>query len=375
MEPTANLLTSADTVEFVIKKSDNTVFWVIKPYSSSRSYTLSSGDHASIMNNQTYRVACMFQPSTSNTVYTAPSTMSNSINATPSNLPNAPTNVVGSSVGTDAYDFKITWTKPSDYSEWSSDSQFQLKLVLYSSSQPGAYETVYPVDKTVSEFTWSNLPSGQTFKGVVSYINSHGTGPSAEPAYTALTKTPGATTLVSAVAGDGQVSLSWLAPTDTGNLSISHYALYRNGLLITSPAQLPSSVTSFVDTGLVNGISYTYTVLSRNAKGAGFLSSALSAVPFGSIMIDSVVVTGKQLTITLRPNGNAVSGLYIVALDSDPHPDTDSSFFIDVPQMEISQVATGTVQVVKSFSSFTTDISFWCVMVKNAVSTASSRSV
>jgi hypothetical protein len=369
LEATANLLTIADTVEFVIKKADNTVFWVIKPYSSARSYTLSSEDHASIMNNQTYRVACMFQPSTSNAVYTAPSTMSNSINASPSNLPNIPTSVVGSSVGTDTYDFKITWTKPSDYSEWSSDSQFQLKVVLYSSVE-GLYETVYPSDKTVSEFTWSNLHAGRSFKGEVSYINSHGTGPSAESSYTALTKTPGATTLVSAVAGDAQVSLSWLASSDTGNSAITAYEVYRNGLLIST-----LSATSMTDSGLVNGISYSYAVKARNALGAGVLSSSMSATPFGNVAIDSVVLSGKQLTITVRPNGNAVSGLYLVALDSDPHPDTDSSFFIDVPQMEISQVTTGTVQVVKSFSSFTTDISFWCVMVKNAVSTASARSV
>jgi hypothetical protein len=276
-------------------------------------------------------------------------------------------------VGTDTYDFKITWTKPSDYSEWSSDSQFQLKLVLYSSIEGSPYETVYPVDKTVSEFTWSSLPSGQTFKAVVSYINSHGTGPSAESAYTALTKTPGATTLATAIAGDSQVSLSWLPPSDTGNSAITVYEVYRNGLLITTPSQLPYPTGYFVDTGLVNGISYSYAVKARNAKGAGVMSSTMSATPFGSVMINSVVVLGKQLTITIKPNGYPVTRVYLVALDSTRDPD-DGAFFIDVPQIEISQVVTGTIQVVKTFSSFSDDVTFWCVMVKNAVSADSSSS-
>ena len=42
---TANVLSSADTtVEFVLKREDNVVFWIIKPYTSSGLYTLSSAD-------------------------------------------------------------------------------------------------------------------------------------------------------------------------------------------------------------------------------------------------------------------------------------------------------------------------------------------
>jgi len=132
LQSTSNILSAPDTVEFVLKRDDNVVFWIIKTYSSSGAYTLSNSDNASLANNMSYRVACMYQPSSSNTRYIAPSAMSNSISATPSNLPNAPSGVSSSSVGTSTLDMKMVWTRPSDFSDWSS-AGFSIVLSLGSS--------------------------------------------------------------------------------------------------------------------------------------------------------------------------------------------------------------------------------------------------
>jgi chitodextrinase len=53
------------------------------------------------------------------------------------------------------------------------------------------------------------------------------------------------------------IDLAWSAPAGT----IAGYRVYRNGVLVGSP-----TATSFPDTGLQSGVSYTYTVTARNAS-------------------------------------------------------------------------------------------------------------
>jgi hypothetical protein len=103
LAPSANMLGVGDTVEFVLKRADNVLFWIIKPFASGGSYKLSSSDNGLLANNTTYRVACMYQPSSSNSRYLSPSAMSASMSATPSNTPNGVAPVT-SSVGTTTLD-------------------------------------------------------------------------------------------------------------------------------------------------------------------------------------------------------------------------------------------------------------------------------
>ena len=103
-----NSLTVQDSVEFICKKTDNSIFWIIKPFQPSGNYSLSASDNILFVNNQSYRIACMYQPSLSNALYNSPSDMSNSMTVTPSNLPNDPTNVALSSVGVDLPALQVT---------------------------------------------------------------------------------------------------------------------------------------------------------------------------------------------------------------------------------------------------------------------------
>jgi hypothetical protein len=63
-----NLLGLGDTVEFVLKRADNQPFWIIKPFEQSGIYLLRRTDNDLLVNNTTYRLACMFQPSQSSSV-------------------------------------------------------------------------------------------------------------------------------------------------------------------------------------------------------------------------------------------------------------------------------------------------------------------
>jgi chitodextrinase len=100
---------------------------------------------------------------------------------------------------------------------------------------------------------------------------------------------------LAASAGDSQVALSWAASSDPDS-AVAGYAVYRDGLLLTRV-----SGTSYVDTGLTNGTSYSYTVAAYDAAGnISPQSSALSATP------QAVPVTTPppvSCTIYVSPNG------------------------------------------------------------------------
>jgi hypothetical protein len=86
---------------------------------------------------------------------------------------------------------------------------------------------------------------------------------------------PGAPTLLTADAGDGEVALSWSAPADDGGSPITSYlAEAQPGGAYCLVSDLGCSIR-----GLQNGTTYTFTVRAGNALGLGPASNALSATP------------------------------------------------------------------------------------------------
>ncbi len=89
---------------------------------------------------------------------------------------------------------------------------------------------------------------------------------------------PGASSGLSATAGDGQISLSWAATTGA-----TGYSVHR-GTTSGSYTTIQTNVTgtSYIDTGLANGTTYYYVVSGTNAEGAGGDSNEASATPTAS---------------------------------------------------------------------------------------------
>jgi chitodextrinase len=99
---------------------------------------------------------------------------------------------------------------------------------------------------------------------------------STTPPASADSTAPTSPTSLTATPGDASISLSWAASSD--NVGVAGYQVYRNGTLVASP-----SGTSYADTGLTNGTSYTYAVAAVDAAGnRSALSSPATASPTAS---------------------------------------------------------------------------------------------
>ena len=88
----------------------------------------------------------------------------------------------------------------------------------------------------------------------------------------------GAPTSLRATPGNGQVTLRWMAPTETGGALITHYEYEQDGdgtwITTGGPA------TTVTVTGLTNGRTYMFRVRAVNqVVGAGIASDSLSATP------------------------------------------------------------------------------------------------
>jgi hypothetical protein len=96
---------------------------------------------------------------------------------------------------------------------------------------------------------------------------------------------PGAPTSLSASSGDTSASLSWSAPSFDGGSQITGYRVYRGTSPNPTTALTPDLgvVTSYVDTGLVNGTTYYYKVSALNANGEGPLSNQAQVTPLALV--------------------------------------------------------------------------------------------
>jgi hypothetical protein len=136
----------------------------------------------------------------------------------------------------------------------------------------------YPASSSWVQGSWTTpaFPSGGTLIAVGLGIDG-GTG-SLTMDDLSLTQAGGTTgpsvpTGLAATAGDRQVSLSWNASTDS--VGVSGYDVYRGGTRIAQ-----TSGTSYIDTGLTDGTTYTYTVAAYDAAGnTSAQSGPVSATP------------------------------------------------------------------------------------------------
>ncbi|MFQ6013555.1 MAG: fibronectin type III domain-containing protein, partial [Thermoplasmata archaeon] len=129
---------------------------------------------------------------------------------------------------------------------------------------------------------------------------------------------PAAPQNLQATAGDGQVDLTWQAPTLDGGSPVTGYRIYRGTTSGNAVFLLEvDSLLAYTDTGLTNGITYHYQVSATNVHGEGTRSDEVSATPTTS--------TAPQASFTLAPEvGNSATTFMADAsssLDAEDPPE------------------------------------------------------
>jgi parallel beta-helix repeat protein len=125
---------------------------------------------------------------------------------------------------------------------------------------------------------------------------------------------PSAPQNLTAVAGDGKVTLSWQSPARDGGSPITNYKIYRNGTLLATIG----TNTSYVDYNVVNCVTYTYKVSAVNSAGEGPFSNEVTAIPYTvpSAPQNLVATAGNQeVSLSWQPpadnGGSPITGYKI----------------------------------------------------------------
>lgn len=181
---------------------------------------------------------------------------------TPSTVPAAPFGVVAMPGDGQAL---LDWTPPSQ------DGGSPVTGYVVTPYEAGIAQRPDTFASAATTEAVTGLTNGTTYTFTVAASHLDGTGsdsvPSAAVTPAALA---GAPTGLSAASGDGQATLSWVAPVDDGGTPVTGYVVTPLiGGVTQTPIVLTSTATTDTVTGLTNGITYTFAVAATNAMGTG----------------------------------------------------------------------------------------------------------
>jgi len=127
--------------------------------------------------------------------------------------------------------------------------------------------------------SFSDLTNGTTYTFRVRAVNLFGHGPEATVTGSPFTY-PSAPLNLTAIAGNGQITLTWNPPQDDGGRPITGFIVMRGSISY----EMASYVTSYIFTGLPNGVSQSFSVRALTYN-AGYViegeRATVAATPFG----------------------------------------------------------------------------------------------
>lgn len=193
----------------------------------------------------------------------------------PATVAGAPINVAGTRGNGQV---TLAWTAPA-----SNGGTVVTDYTVQSSGDGGkTWQSFNDSVSTATTVTVTGLANGTAYVFRVAAINGVGTG-AYSAASGAVTPAPvaEAPTNVTGIRGNGQVSLSWTAPTSNGGSAVTDYVVQSSkdgGASWLTFADGISAAASAVVTGLSNGTSYVFRVAAVNNAGAGAYSKSSTAV-------------------------------------------------------------------------------------------------
>jgi len=133
----------------------------------------------------------------------------------------------------------------------------------------------------VREYNDTGLRNGQLYFYRVAARTAFGEGERSDSIGAMPLAAPGAPLGLTAVAEDGAVRLTWIAPVDNGGSAVTHYTLYRGTAAGTGDylAATSGDILAFTDTEATNGVSYHYYVTASSVVGEGVRSNEVTATP------------------------------------------------------------------------------------------------
>lgn len=190
-----------------------------------------------------------------------------------------------------ATSLKLTWNPPTG-------GYGTLTYQIYrAGSQVGTSATASYTDTGLAAHTSPSYTIGAT--------DAHGDpSPISPPGSNYTYALPTITTFSGASASSTSINLTWADP-DTNGPGLSGYTLYRGTTLLPP---LAAGTTSYVDTGLGIGTSYTYTLTAQDTAGDTASASA-TAPTFPALNLTSFTATPtSSTTMTLAWTANDATG-------------------------------------------------------------------
>ena len=195
----------------------------------------------------------------------------------------------------------LSWTAPSD----NGGSAVTDYTIQYSSNGGATWTTYADSVPASTTSTVPGLTNGVSYLFRVAAVNGVGTGPYSASSAAVIpgdsTTVPAAPTNVSGVAGNGQVTLSWTAPSDNGGSAVTDYTIQYSstgGTTWTTYADSVSASTTSTVTGLTNGVSYLFRVAAMNGVGAGpYSASSAGVTPMAAAVGRLVAIAGDGILV------------------------------------------------------------------------------
>lgn len=209
-----------------------------------------------------------------------PMSVTNNIAAAGATAPGAPT--IGTAVAGNGY-VDVGFTAPA-----SNGGSAIIDYTVTLSTGQTATGTTSPVRVTA--------PNGTAVTATVTARNSVGSSVASAPSnsVTPSATVPGAPTIGSVTAGDGQITVAFSAPASNGGAAISLYTVtvYKaSDLSIVTTAT--GSASPIVVSGLTNGVAVYAKVAATNSAGTGSQSASSSTItPAASVALQAYTTTG-----------------------------------------------------------------------------------